>query len=285
MIRWAASLALVSVMPACATAQHFGLGRSGSDSVRLASSDGDVGGGSVPMRRITPSLNRVVMPMFKTRRDSLEWAAARRQALASTGYRVIVSLTDRYLWVLSGGDTLRQAPVAVGRGADLKFDGKKWTFETPRGVRKVLRKESDPKWIPPEWAYAEVALEHNLTMKHLKRGQAVTVTDGRRLVVRDSIVGLLPPKGERGGFEALPVDEHIVFGNTLYIPPPDTKNRRIEGELGKFRLDLGNGYLLHGTPHQSSIGSAATHGCVRLRDEDIEWLYNHVPVGSRVYIF
>ena len=285
MIRWAASFALVSVMPACATAQHFGLGRSGSDSVRLASNDGDVGGGSVPMRRITPSLNRVVMPMFKSRRDSLEWAAARRQALASTGYRVIVSLTDRYLWVLDGGDTLRQAPVAVGRGADLKFDGKKWTFETPRGVRKVLRKESDPKWIPPEWAYAEVALEHNLVMKHLKRGQTLTVTDGRRLVVRDSVVGLLPPKGERGGFEALPVDEHIVFGNTLYIPPPDTKNRRIEGELGKFRLDLGNGYLLHGTPHQSSIGSAATHGCVRLRDEDIEWLYNNVPVGSRVYIF
>jgi hypothetical protein len=285
MIRWAASLALVSVMPACATAQHFGLGRTGSDSVRLASNDGDVGGGHVPMRRITPSLNRVVMPMFKGRRDSLEWAAARRQALASTGYRVIVSLTDRYLWVLDGGDTLRQAPVAVGRGADLKFDGKKWTFETPRGVRKVLRKESDPKWIPPEWAYAEVALEHNLVMKHLKRGQAVTVTDGRRLVVRDSVVGLLPPKGERGGFEPLPVDEHIVFGNTLYIPPPDTKNRRIEGELGKYRLDLGNGYLLHGTPHQTSIGSAATHGCVRLRDEDIEWLYNNVPIGSRVYIF
>ena len=284
MIRWAASFALVSVMPACATAQHFGLGRSGSDSVRLASND-DNGGGAVPMRRITPSLNRVVMPMFKSRRDSLEWAAARRQALASTGYRVIVSLTDRYLWVLDGGDTLRQAPVAVGRGADLKFDGKKWTFETPRGVRKVLRKESDPKWIPPEWAYAEVALEHNLVMKHLKRGQTVTVTDGRRLVVRDSVVGLLPPKGERGGFEALPVDEHIVFGNTLYIPPPDTKYRRIEGELGKYRLDLGNGYLLHGTPHQTSIGSAATHGCVRLRDEDIEWLYNNVPVGSRVYIF
>jgi L,D-transpeptidase YbiS len=30
---------------------------------------------------------------------------------------------------------------------------------------------------------------------------------------------------------------------------------------------------------------AATHGCVRLRDDDIEWLYEHVPVGTKVYIY
>jgi lipoprotein-anchoring transpeptidase ErfK/SrfK len=24
---------------------------------------------------------------------------------------------------------------------------------------------------------------------------------------------------------------------------------------------------------------------VRMRDEDIEWLYDHVPVGTRVYIY
>jgi lipoprotein-anchoring transpeptidase ErfK/SrfK len=59
----------------------------------------------------------------------------------------------------------------------------------------------------------------------------------------------------------------------------------VEGELGKYRLDLGEGYLLHGTPDKESIGFAATHGCVRLRDEDIEWLYTYVPVGTKVYIF
>jgi L,D-transpeptidase YbiS len=50
-------------------------------------------------------------------------------------------------------------------------------------------------------------------------------------------------------------------------------------------LNLGDGYLLHGTPYKESIGLAATHGCVRLRDEDIEWLYDHVPVGTKVYIY
>ena len=47
----------------------------------------------------------------------------------------------------------------------------------------------------------------------------------------------------------------------------------------------GDGYLFHGTPLKNSIGLAATHGCIRLRDEDIEWMYENVPVGTKVYIF
>jgi lipoprotein-anchoring transpeptidase ErfK/SrfK len=30
---------------------------------------------------------------------------------------------------------------------------------------------------------------------------------------------------------------------------------------------------------------AATHGCVRLRDQDIEWLYENIPVGTKVYVY
>jgi L,D-transpeptidase YbiS len=63
-----------------------------------------------------------------------------------------------------------------------------------------------------------------------------------------------------------------------------SKNRKAEGELGNYRLNLGDGYFPHGTPYKESIAMAAAHGCVRLRDERIEWLYDHVPVGTRVYI-
>jgi lipoprotein-anchoring transpeptidase ErfK/SrfK len=86
-------------------------------------------------------------------------------------------------------------------------------------------------------------------------------------------------------FQTLPTDEHIVFDETLFIPPMGTKNRRVAGALGKYRLDLGDGYLLHGTPYDKSIGRAVTHGCIRLRDADIEWLYRHVPVGTEVQIY
>ena len=83
----------------------------------------------------------------------------------------------------------------------------------------------------------------------------------------------------------LPVEEHIVFDSTLFVPPLGTQNRAIDGELGDYQLDMGNGYLLHGTSRASSIGSATTHGCVRLFDVDLEWLYTFVPVGTKVYIY
>ena len=35
----------------------------------------------------------------------------------------------------------------------------------------------------------------------------------------------------------------------------------------------------------AAIGHATTHGCVRLRDADVTWLYEFVPVGTRVYVY
>jgi lipoprotein-anchoring transpeptidase ErfK/SrfK len=75
-----------------------------------------------------------------------------------------------------------------------------------------------------------------------------------------------------------------VFGGVLYIPPIGTRNRRVEGTLGKYRVDLGDGIGLHGTLDKQSIGKAVTHGCVRLHDGDIEWLFRNIAVGTRVTI-
>jgi hypothetical protein len=218
---------------------------------------------------------------FKSRADSLAWSKSRALASKSTGFRLVVSLQDRHLWAIIGHDTVLSAPAAVAKGTTLEFGKKEWTFDTPRGMRTVLSKEADPIWQPPEWLYAETALENGLKLGHLDNGSKVKLRDGRYLTVRDGMAGVV----DGGVFAALPTDEHIVFDNTLFIPPMGSKNRKIEGELGKFRLNLGDGYLLHGTPYKESIGLAATHGCVRMRDEDIEWLYDHVPVGTRVYIY
>ena len=71
----------------------------------------------------------------------------------------------------------------------------------------------------------------------------------------------------------------------MYIPPFVTQNRKVEGELGRYALDLGDGYLIHGTADPKSIGRAVTHGCIRLGDDDIEWLYRNVPRGTTVHIY
>jgi lipoprotein-anchoring transpeptidase ErfK/SrfK len=41
---------------------------------------------------------------------------------------------------------------------------------------------------------------------------------------------------------------------------------------------------IHGTPDAASIGYSASHGCIRMRIPEAEWLFNHVEVGTQVFI-
>jgi lipoprotein-anchoring transpeptidase ErfK/SrfK len=228
------------------------------------------------------SASRKAGRRFRSRADSIEHERAKRLAADARGYRVVISLEDRQLWVLYDQDTIRTATVAVASGLTLDFAGRKWTFRTPRGRHAVIATKVDPTWTPPDWMYAEAASEHQLQLAPLLPGKSVRLRDGRRLTVQDSTVGIL---NDAGVFHPLPLDEHIVFDSTLFIPPYGTLNRQVEGELGAYALDLGDGYLLHGTPYLETLGNAATHGCIRLGDDDIEWLYLHVGLGTPVYIY
>jgi L,D-transpeptidase ErfK/SrfK len=69
------------------------------------------------------------------------------------------------------------------------------------------------------------------------------------------------------------------------VPPPDDPGRLVSGELGGFVLNLGDGYLIHGTKREELLGRPASHGCVRVGAADLERLYKTVPTGARVYIF
>ncbi|MFA6433920.1 MAG: L,D-transpeptidase [Elusimicrobiales bacterium] len=69
------------------------------------------------------------------------------------------------------------------------------------------------------------------------------------------------------------------------VPPPDDPSRKVEGELGKYALDIGDGYLIHGTKNEASLGGPVSHGCIRLGAEALEKLYRAAPVGTRVYIY
>ncbi|OPY56649.1 MAG: putative L,D-transpeptidase ErfK/SrfK precursor [Pelotomaculum sp. PtaU1.Bin035] len=46
----------------------------------------------------------------------------------------------------------------------------------------------------------------------------------------------------------------------------------------------GSTYGIHGTNNPNSIGTYASSGCVRMYNEDILWLYDHVSVGTDVEI-
>jgi lipoprotein-anchoring transpeptidase ErfK/SrfK len=55
--------------------------------------------------------------------------------------------------------------------------------------------------------------------------------------------------------------------------------------LGTRALDLNaSGIRIHGTANDASIGTDASHGCMRMHMPDIEDLYDRVQVGTRVII-
>jgi lipoprotein-anchoring transpeptidase ErfK/SrfK len=44
------------------------------------------------------------------------------------------------------------------------------------------------------------------------------------------------------------------------------------------------GVGIHGTPDSGSIGYSLSHGCIRMLIPQAEWLFDHVEVGTPVYI-
>jgi hypothetical protein len=218
-----------------------------------------------------------------TQQAGLTPREVREAADTSRELRVIVSVDRRRFWVVSpGGDTLRSAPVAVGTGRTLSAAGRTWRFTTPRGIRRVLTTEIDPVWIQPDWAYAELAKQRKLRLDSVSAIRPRPLSGSRTLVMRGASIGIAE---DSGSFVAWPVDKDIIIGGVLFMPPAGSAYRGRRNVLGQYRLNLGGAIGFHGTQDKASIGRAATHGCMRLHDEDVEWLYLNVPVGTVVFIY
>jgi lipoprotein-anchoring transpeptidase ErfK/SrfK len=199
------------------------------------------------------------------------------------GRQIIVSLQEHRLWLVEGGDTLMNVPVAVGRRETFRYKGKVFDWRTPRGTRAVLAKRRDPVWTVPQWHYYERAAKEGHKLVDLVAGRRYPLADGSHLEIRGSdVVRVLD-----GRFWKVPQGHDIVIDGVLYVPPFGTVQRRVPGALGTRALDLGEGYLIHGTNpfNRGSIGTAASHGCVRMNDADVETLFELVGVGTPVLIY
>jgi lipoprotein-anchoring transpeptidase ErfK/SrfK len=200
---------------------------------------------------------------------------------------IVVSIADHRLWYKQGQQILFTAPVATASGKELVggSNSEHWRFETPRGRLVVQSKDENPVWIPPEWYYVEQAHKRGLGLIHVERGQTISGKGGVTYTASGTNVVKQSPDGHA---EALPSPkeghEMTVNGNIL-VPPFGTVQRRYLGTLGTRRLDLGDGYGIHGTDDPESIGHSVSHGCVRLHNEDVQTLYPMVPVGTPVYIY
>jgi len=69
-------------------------------------------------------------------------------------------------------------------------------------------------------------------------------------------------------------------------PIPERSADRAEaGMMGDYALGLGRGYFIHGTMYKRMLGRNVSHGCIRLGDEDLKFLYETAGLGTRVIIF
>jgi lipoprotein-anchoring transpeptidase ErfK/SrfK len=187
--------------------------------------------------------------------------AAREEELAPKDRAyLVVSLADRQVVYLRGNDTLFRAPVAIGSGKTLVVGGRTMRFVTPRGRMSITNKELDPVWVPPTWYYVEYARRRGM--------RVVDMSDA-----------------SPGALAGYPAGRVPVSGNTVIIPPWGSPQRAHHGELGVAKLEMYDGYYFHGTDNPESVGQAASHGCLRMSRGDIMWMYEHVPLGTAVYIY
>lgn len=224
-----------------------------------------------------------------------------------TDQTIVVSTAENKVTVRRGSQVVFEASCSTGKGTHLAVDGKTLVFDTPIGKFHIQSKEENPVWVPPDWHYVEQARKHGMRVVRLNYGGAIDADTGgppraaRKESFWSSLFGgsggdsgssrVLRVRNNRvvvdyGSHEQeLPAGEMIYAGGAIVIPPVGTPQRQFDKVLGRYRLNLGDGYALHGTQETSKIGQSVTHGCVRLHDADIERLYGMANVGDEVIIY
>jgi lipoprotein-anchoring transpeptidase ErfK/SrfK len=136
-------------------------------------------------------------------------------------------------------------------------------------------------------ATAEAMAQENLTRP--ARRIVVSIADRKLAVVESDRVVKIFPTAVGAPASPSPVG---VYKITTSIPDPTWYGKgRIIGPgksnpLGTRWLGLSlKGYGIHGTNNPSSIGHNASHGCVRMRNHDVEELFGMVGIGDQVELY
>ena len=151
---------------------------------------------------------------------------------------------------------------------------------------KVQTKMVEPKVTSKDLAdkYPAVVIVHRgafqLSLyKHLKLAKTYGIAVGR--------VGLETPAGLYH-VQNKAINPAWTMPNSSWVAPKD-RGKVIPGGTAanplKARwLGIYAGAGIHGTDDSGSIGSAASHGCIRMRIPDVEELYPQVPLHTPIYV-
>lgn len=189
-----------------------------------------------------------------------------------TNFVITVSTAENKVYARRNGQLVFEAICSTGKGTTLEANGQTMVFRTPVGRFRIKSKEENPMWVPPDWHFIEEARKEGLDVVRLNYGERI----GDLYISGKDVVS--------NGYP-LPPGELIYRGGAIIIPPVGTNQRAFPEVLGTNRLNLGDGYALHGTQAVSQLGRSVSHGCVRLANEDIARLYSMANVGDEVIIY
>ena len=192
--------------------------------------------------------------------------------LHDSAFVITVSTQENKVYAHRNGQLVFEAVCSTGKNETLRAQGRTMVFRTPIGRFRIQSKEENPMWVPPDWHYIEEAQKEGLEVVRLKYGQSL---------------GDLTVSGKEVYSNGYPIEpgETIVRGGAIVIPPVGTRARQYPDVLGTHRLNLGDGYALHGTQAVRLLGQSVSHGCVRLHNDDIARLYEMASVGDEVVIY
>ena len=256
------------------------------------------GGGKVEQMRQAAQKRENEVNQLKSQ---VEGVTRQTDDAVDTGQTLLISTAENHLYVRNNGQTIFQAVCSTGKGTSLSVDGHTRVFDTPIGRFKIRSKDENPLWVPPDWHYVEEANKNGMRVVHLDPGDAIDAEtgaparsgsgvwswlggdSGSRRVLKLSHGSVV--EVDDGVERELPPGKTIVAGGAIVVPPVSSPQRHYDKVLGKYRLELGDGYGIHGTDEPEKLGQSVSHGCVRLGDNDIEKLYQIANVGDEVIIY
>jgi lipoprotein-anchoring transpeptidase ErfK/SrfK len=107
----------------------------------------------------------------------------------------------------------------------------------------------------------------------------LAVMEGDRVVkIYQTAVGAPKSPSPSGAFKIVQrIPDPTWYGKGKIVPPGKSN------PLGTRWIGLSmKGYGIHGTNVPSSIGRNASHGCIRMRNHDVEELFTMVEIGDAV---
>jgi L,D-transpeptidase YbiS len=74
--------------------------------------------------------------------------------------------------------------------------------------------------------------------------------------------------------DPLPATEDLIMSRILWLDGLEEHNSNTRQRY----------IYIHGTNHEDKIGQPASHGCIRMRNNDLVALFDQVPLGTEVVI-